>query len=267
MSAPADTGRLTFLYSCGCVINAASLRLLPAECPEHPGAGRAKQMARQIAERPYDRSHYDLTIPGWMTQDELEWLYDQATRMTSIVEIGCYQGRSSYALLQGLAGRGLLYAVDPWLDIMHDGSDNYRAYLSNLTGRSPELSLLSLLPMRMTSWLDIMHDGSDNYRAYLSNLTGRSPELSLLSLLPMRMTSRRAAQVIYPGARDMVFIDRDHTERGVTEDIDLWLPRARRLLCGHDFGDPAWPAVEKVVRAKFPGRWTNPVGAIWAVTL
>ena len=149
--------------------------------------------------------------------------------MTSIVEIGCYQGRSSYALLQGLAGRGLLYAIDPWLDIMHDGSDNYRAYLSNLTGRSPELSLLSLLPMRMTS--------------------------------------RRAAQVISPGARDMVFIDGDHTERGVTEDIDLWLPRTRRLLCGHDFGDPAWPAVEKVVRAKFPGRWTNPVGAIWAVTL
>jgi hypothetical protein len=46
---------------------------------------------------------YDLSIPGWMTEDELRWLHETAKSMASVVEIGCYQGRSTFALLQGTA--------------------------------------------------------------------------------------------------------------------------------------------------------------------
>ena len=76
---------------------------------------------------------FDLSIPGWMDEAELQWLFDQASQMSSVVEIGCYQGRSTYALLQGC--KGPVYAVDPWLDIMGTGEDNLRLFLANLQSR------------------------------------------------------------------------------------------------------------------------------------
>ena len=83
--------------------------------------------------RPYDPSHYDLTIPGWMEQDELHWLYNTATRMRSVVEIGCYQGRSTYALLKGC--KGPVYAIDPWGGLMPGEGDMLPVFRKNLEGR------------------------------------------------------------------------------------------------------------------------------------
>ncbi|MBU4356393.1 MAG: class I SAM-dependent methyltransferase, partial [Proteobacteria bacterium] len=51
-------------------------------------------------------------IKGWMSQKELQWLYEQARNMDSIVEIGCWHGRSTHAFLSGC--RGTVYAVDHW---------------------------------------------------------------------------------------------------------------------------------------------------------
>lgn len=34
---------------------------------------------------------------------------------------------------------------------------------------------------------------------------------------------------------DMVFIDANHTYDAVTRDIKAWLPRVKRLICGHDY--------------------------------
>jgi hypothetical protein len=65
----------------------------------------------------------------------------------------------------------------------------------------------------------------------------------------------------------MVFIDGDHLEPAVRQDIDLWLPKAKRLICGHDFGNKDWPAVEKVVKERFGTRFTVPAGMIWAVNV
>jgi hypothetical protein len=46
------------------------------------------------------------------------------------------------------------------------------------------------------------------------------------------MCSRDAAGAI--DDVDMVFIDGDHRFAGVMEDIRLWHPKAKKLLCGHD---------------------------------
>jgi hypothetical protein len=57
-----------------------------------------------------------LTIPdiqGWMTRDELTWLYETAQTMQSIAEIGCWKGRSTCALLSGCPGT--VHAVDHFL--------------------------------------------------------------------------------------------------------------------------------------------------------
>jgi predicted O-methyltransferase YrrM len=53
-----------------------------------------------------------LKIQGWMKEDELIWLAEQAQRHTGIVEIGCYHGRSTVALAENTSG--VVYAVDTW---------------------------------------------------------------------------------------------------------------------------------------------------------
>jgi hypothetical protein len=35
----------------------------------------------------------------------------------------------------------------------------------------------------------------------------------------------------------MVFIDGDHQKEAVLEDIEMWKPRCRKRLCGHDVTD------------------------------
>jgi len=45
-----------------------------------------------------------------VTDDELQWLYNAAIGMESVVEIGSFHGRSTYALLK--ACNGVVYSVD-----------------------------------------------------------------------------------------------------------------------------------------------------------
>ena len=37
-------------------------------------------------------------------------------------------------------------------------------------------------------------------------------------------------------------------------DIEAWLPKARKLLCGHDYGHPDHPGVAKAVEEIFGSR-------------
>lgn len=89
---------------------------------------------------------------------------------------------------------------------------------------------------------------------YLSNvitIKGRSPEASFR----------------IPDPVDMVFIDGAHDLESVLADIDGWLPRCRRLICGHDFDHAGYPDVRTAVVQRFGERTTNPVEMIWAVEL
>lgn len=87
-----------------------------------------------------------------------------------------------------------------------------------------------------------------------------------------------AASSEVPGEVDMVWLDGDHAYQSVRDDIDAWLPKTTKLLCGHDWSDPGdWPEGEEAgyrgvwdaVREMFPDeRIENPEGtSIWAVWL
>jgi predicted O-methyltransferase YrrM len=55
-----------------------------------------------------------MSIFGWMSEDELVWLAEQAGKSKRILEVGSHLGRSTSAL--AINTRGVVYAVDLWQD-------------------------------------------------------------------------------------------------------------------------------------------------------
>ena len=87
------------------------------------------------------------------------------------------------------------------------------------------------------------------------------------NLVAVREQSPEAAAQV--PAVDMVFLDGDHEYEGVLADIEAWLPKTRKLLCGHDYHHPEYPGVARAVGEKFAGRM-EPAGPgilsdIWTV--
>jgi predicted O-methyltransferase YrrM len=88
-----------------------------------------------------------LGIHGWMTQDELEWLAEQASQRSTIAEIGSYRGRSTRALAENTAGT--IIAIDTW-DGSSDFTPEQRAGLFEDFQRNMA-GLDNVRPLRMTS--------------------------------------------------------------------------------------------------------------------
>ena len=136
-------------------------------------------------------------IQGWMDGEDLDWLYNMASQMKSVVEIGSWKGRSTYALCSGC--KGPVYAVDHW-----NGSP------SQLYSQHSE-----------AQYRDIYQDFIENV-GHFSNLK------------IMRMDSVEASKHFAPGSVDAVFIDGEHTYESVLSDLKAWYPIKNKLICGHD---------------------------------
>ena len=145
-------------------------------------------------------NNYYNNIPGEMTLEELNWLYQTAKKMNSVVEIGSLNGRSAYALLNGCKGK--VYAVDTF-----ERPGTYDAFSKNV-------------------------GHFENLRVY-------------------KMKSLKAAKEFKNKSIDMVFIDANHSYEAVKADIKAWLPKTKRLICGHDYEPEQWPGVVKAVNEKF----------------
>lgn len=52
-------------------------------------------------------------IDGWMSEEELNWLFETAKDCKNIVEVGSFKGRSTHALLSGTKGN--VTAIDDWV--------------------------------------------------------------------------------------------------------------------------------------------------------
>lgn len=148
-------------------------------------------------------------VSGWMTEDELIWLRDTAREMQNVVEIGSWKGRSTRALCAGCPGT--VFAVDHWR-----GSKGEEIFAE---------------------------DGSDGEEAYIEF---RYNTRDLRNLVPERISSLEAAPTFTDKFLDMVFIDGGHLYEEVKADIQAWLPKARVMICGHDYSE-RWPGVKQAV--------------------
>lgn len=174
-----------------------------------------------------DPGYYGCDIGGYLVIREGQWLYTQARRMDSVLEVGSFLGRSAHALLSGC--KGTVTCVDPWGVLPWVEGDNETA-------------------------------AEERFLKFLANTDG------IGNLIVKRMSSTEAAAQYQDQSIDMVFIDGDHSGESVAEDIDTWLPKARRVLCGHDYNSYGWPGVKAVVDKVFGSR-VKSVETIWYVDI
>lgn len=170
-----------------------------------------------------------LKIEGAMDEPELIWLAEQASKHRKIVEVGCWQGRSTRVLADNTPGS--VWAVDHWL-----GSEEHREMMKS---KSPD-------------WL---------YSTFYMNLIDH---IGVYKVFPKRMSSVDMAakfrRALDRPVFDMVFIDASHDFESVKADIESWRPLVvlGGLLCGHDAG---FPPVARAVQTFVRG--AKQAGVIW----
>ena len=134
-------------------------------------------------------------------------------------------------------------------------------------GRSTH-ALLSGCPgpvFAVDPWQGFTREGKPRqqvFRQFLSNV-GHFNNLAAL-----RMPSVEAARFFQDRSVAMTFIDGNHAPEYVKADVEAWLPKTRKIICGHDFSKN-WPGVVEVVEELFPDRYEL-VGdrcSIWVVRL
>ena len=143
---------------------------------------------------------YDVSknkIEGWMNKADLLWLFRIAKEMESVVEIGSWKGRSTHALLLGC--KGIVYAVDHFLGD---------------TGIQMDVSAKSELKNAYTDFVKNVGD--------------------FKNLKIFKMDNAEAVKHFEDNSIDLIFIDGDHSYEAVLADIKRWLPKAKKIICGHD---------------------------------
>jgi predicted O-methyltransferase YrrM len=152
-----------------------------------------------------------LTIPGWMSREELIWLATQSSEFSRIVEFGSFQGRSTRAMADNTSGT--IWAVDPWNG---DYPGNFGEPVAINTYVFPEFK--------------------KNLEDHI--LSGR--------VIPVRGFSTGFS---LPHQVDMVFIDGDHRYKEVVKDINKAqeMVRLGGIISGHDYNSEGWPDVTRAV--------------------
>ena len=149
------------------------------------------------------------SISGWMDGSELQWIYSRAREMSSVVEIGCWMGKSTHALLSACIGT--VYAVD-----------NFKGSPGERDGGAHAAATRS-----------------DIGKEFFRNV-GHFPNLYL-----MEMDSILAASYFDDLSVDMVWIDGGHDFQSIWDDLTAWWPKCRRLFCGHDASQDGVPEALK----------------------
>jgi predicted O-methyltransferase YrrM len=169
-------------------------------------------------------------IRGWMRRGELRWLEKVSSSCDLVIEIGTWQGRSTYAMGENVKGK--VIAIDPFTP-------------EKMESKSQRITYRRHYPVDIS----IIQDDPDlMYRLCLKNLD------PLIQSGKVEVIRGRSDKVIndlqyLKGKVDMVFIDGDHSYEPVKRDINDYRPLVKPggLLCGHDYGYYVKQAVDETL--------------------
>lgn len=132
------------------------------------------------------------------------------------VELGTHRGEFARVLLS--TWPGILHCVDPWS--VPPGYEAQAAFLRrDVQGASGEAQ----------------EARDEDFRAARHALADFGSRAQF-----WRKASAEAAPYFRPGSLDFVYVDADHSQEAVADDLRLWWPRLRAggVLAGHDFMCP-----------------------------
>lgn len=171
------------------------------------------------------------SITGWMSETELSFLAETASKSKLIVEAGSFQGKSARAMADNTDG--VIYAVDPWK------------------------------PMPLTSGIGFsMGVGTDNmtFTRFVLNL---NDHIKSGKVIP---TPKKFTDFEIPEDVDFIFIDALHDYKNIKQDIFHALQTMKRgILAGHDYDPKNWPGVVQAVDEYFPD--CKKIDTIWMVEI
>ena len=81
----------------------------------------------------------------------------------------------------------------------------------------------------------------------------------------------QSTHALLTGTKGMVFIDGAHDYDNVKLDIECWLPKTKKIICGHDYYECDSKAViygiVKATKEKFGDKVKKGAGSLWYVEL
>jgi predicted O-methyltransferase YrrM len=148
-------------------------------------------------------------IDGWLSDQEALGLYQAARslrRGATIVEIGSWQGKSTYCLAMGLRS-GALHAIDPFNADSGEDTDSEGAYKEKKGNR------------------DLLAQFKQNMQ-----------ERNVLNKIVVRQGYSQQFHQAFDTI-DLLFIDGDHSINGCSLDFELYAPKvpAGGLIAFHDY--------------------------------
>lgn len=182
------------------------------------------------------------SIPGWGDRDHLVRLAGLAqTALRSgglAVEVGSWKGRSAYVLAAQCAKIGArLLCIDTWMPLPadHPHAADYARMEYRELSEDPEAVFAA-------------------FREHLATFAGL--------VEAWRGDSRRLHTQLPDGGVDLVYLDGDHSEPVIGQDLDHFWPKVRPggVFCGDDWGQEG---VTPAVIARFPG--VSVMGGLWWV--
>lgn len=182
------------------------------------------------------------SIPGWGDRDHLvrlAGLAQTALRPGGLaVEVGTWKGRSAYVLATQCAEVGArLLCIDTWAPL---GADHPRAR-----------------DYREREYRELSEDPEAVFQAFRENLTAFAGIVEA-----WRGDSRVLHVQLHDGSADLVYLDGDHSEPVIGQDLDHFWPKVRPggVFCGDDWGQEG---VTPAVIARFPR--VSVMGGLWWV--
>ncbi len=170
--------------------------------------------------------HYYESVPGWFSWEEIyKWVAQEAPAGSTVVEVGCWLGKSLCYLLVELANRNR--------DVLVCGVDHFKGSEED----------------EMVRW---MKKYATNYSIYEQCLTNclRAGH-RYFDMVPK--PSLDAASMFANNSIWYLFLDASHDYKSVHKDLVAWIPKIAKggRIGGHDYNE-TWPGVKKAVKELLP---------------
>lgn len=179
-----------------------------------------------------------LAIQGWKTRDELVWIGQHASRSQTVIDVGCWRGRTTKLMASVMKPYGKVIAVD-----------NLQAKYSGETARNEIASREGKLRI-LTDFMGNLYEEIHGGQVHGIFLDGDE--------------ARRAVAALLGGSKaDFAWIDGNHDYEDVAADIRAYRPLMApgSVFAGHDY-EPAFPGVVRAVNDLCPDFERGP-GTAW----